>query len=276
MDWARSRNLGSFFVATYAWSWLCWAPVVPVFRARGLSGAPWWAYILLLVGSYGPTLMAVAFAARAGGRREARSLVRRLMPTRGRLPWLLLALLFPSLLSLGGMVLLWLGGEPLGAFSISRVYLLPIALLAAVPFGPLAEELGWRGHALPRLRQRWGPLGSSVVLGVAWAFWHLPLFWAPAGTSISGAPITIGAVVFYVALLVGLSTVFTWIHERTEGDVFLAVVLHATFNAEVIFLFLPDLGDVPRHLIERLSLVPLGMLVACLAIAWRNERARAS
>ncbi len=274
MDPARSREIGTYFLATFAWSWLCWAPVVPVFRAQGLSGAPWWAYLLLLVGSYGPTLMAVALTARAGGRAAARALARRLAPSRGRLPWLAFALVFPSLLSVGGMVLLGLGGESLGGFSLARAYLVPIALLAAVPFGPLAEELGWRGYALPRLRERWGRMGSSIILGVVWAAWHMPLFWAPAGTSISGAPVTMSAVAFYVALLVGFSVVFTWMHEHTDGDVFLAVMLHATFNAEVIFLFLPNLGDEARHLVERLSLVPLGLLVACLAIAWRHEQIR--
>ena len=41
--------------------------------------------------------------------------------------------------------------------------------------GPLAEEFGWRGFAQPRLRERFGLIGTSVVLGAAWALWHVPL-----------------------------------------------------------------------------------------------------
>jgi hypothetical protein len=42
--------------------------------------------------------------------------------------------------------------------------------------GPLAEEPGWRGFALPRLRSLYQPLVASTVLGFLSASWHLPLF----------------------------------------------------------------------------------------------------
>ncbi len=41
--------------------------------------------------------------------------------------------------------------------------------------GPLGEEAGWRGFALPRLQRRFDPVTSSLLLGFLWAGWHLPL-----------------------------------------------------------------------------------------------------
>jgi membrane protease YdiL (CAAX protease family) len=52
----------------------------------------------------------------------------------------------------------------------------PPGLVAALFIGSLQEELGWRGYALPRLLSRWGGVRASLVLGAAWACWHIPLY----------------------------------------------------------------------------------------------------
>lgn len=41
--------------------------------------------------------------------------------------------------------------------------------------GALFEENGWRGFALPLLLQRHQPLTASMLLGILWALWHLPV-----------------------------------------------------------------------------------------------------
>ncbi|MGC9333827.1 MAG: CPBP family glutamic-type intramembrane protease [Anaerolineae bacterium] len=43
----------------------------------------------------------------------------------------------------------------------------PFALFI-LAFGPLPEELAWRGYALDGLQAKWTALTSSVILGVAW------------------------------------------------------------------------------------------------------------
>jgi len=105
-------------------------------------------------------------------------------------------------------------------------------LLAAVNFplvflvgGPLGEEFGWRGYALPAMQERMGWRIASLVLGVAWAVWHLPLFYIDS-TAQSHMPVWL----FLLSTLAS-SVVFAWLFNRTQGSVVPCLVLHSAVNA---------------------------------------------
>jgi len=91
--------------------------------------------------------------------------------------------------------------------------------------GSLGEEIGWRGFLLPALLRRMSPLAASVVLGVVWGLWHLPIDFY-AGFGLHG----IGAVVARVVYAVPMSILFTWFFLRTRGSLLVALLLHASIN----------------------------------------------
>jgi membrane protease YdiL (CAAX protease family) len=90
--------------------------------------------------------------------------------------------------------------------------------------GGLSEEVGWRGYALPRLQDRWNALVSSIVLGVIWAIWHLPL-WFLAGSSQEGSSFWL-----FLANLVLMSVLYTWLFNNSRHSILVAVVFHAMTN----------------------------------------------
>lgn len=84
-----------------------------------------------------------------------------------------------------------LGGQLPASFRLTPLTTPVVRLLTVFPLylfvgGPLDEELGWRGYALPRLLARRNVFWSGLVVGVIWALWHLPLFWVPRSGSGSG------------------------------------------------------------------------------------------
>ena len=89
--------------------------------------------------------------------------------------------------------------------------------------GPVGEEPGWRGYALPRLEKLYGAAFGSLILGLLWFGWHLPLFLIPTWTS--SAPFA------YALLVVGLSFVMTFSFNLSGGSVIVAVLLHSAFNS---------------------------------------------
>ncbi len=91
--------------------------------------------------------------------------------------------------------------------------------------GSLGEEIGWRGFLLPRLLERMSPLSASLVLGVIWGVWHLPID-LYAGFAAEGA----GAVVVRIIYLLPLSVLFTWCYLGSRGNLLVALLLHTSLN----------------------------------------------
>ena len=94
--------------------------------------------------------------------------------------------------------------------------------------GPLGEEPGWRGFALPRLQALHGPLVGSIILGVLWGLWHLPLFFTPWNE------LTTFNVVVYVLATTCLSIIYTWVFNNTKGSILIAILLHWSFDVATV------------------------------------------
>jgi membrane protease YdiL (CAAX protease family) len=98
--------------------------------------------------------------------------------------------------------------------------------------GPLGEEPGWRGFALPRLQQRSGPLMASVIVGLVQGVWHLPLYLFIPGYNEAGAGVIASSVSFveFVLATIPDAIVFTWMANNTRGSLLLTIMLHASVN----------------------------------------------
>jgi membrane protease YdiL (CAAX protease family) len=102
-------------------------------------------------------------------------------------------------------------------------------------FGPLPEEVGWRGFALDRLQCRMSALTSSLLLGTIWALWHLPLFYIPGTYQYE---VGLGTIRFWIFLVhfLPLSVLMTWIYNNTRRSTSSAVLVHFSGNLCVALL----------------------------------------
>jgi membrane protease YdiL (CAAX protease family) len=128
---------------------------------------------------------AVAAAALTGGRAAVGDLGRRLLRWRVAWLWYVVVLAGPACFSLAvGGVYVLLGGSWSAALSPAFTTSLPSLVLFLTILtltDGLGEEVGWRGFALPRLL-RHQPLVASLILGLLWGLWHLPLIWTETST----------------------------------------------------------------------------------------------
>jgi membrane protease YdiL (CAAX protease family) len=224
-----NRNLTVFTLATYVFSWTCWLPIIDSLDSSPFAGSPS-TLALFFLGAYGPTLVGIAMAGIHGGRAGVKSLFKSAVNLKIGMRWLLVSVLTgPLIYACSIAAYAALGGE-LGAINHGLLPWLPVVFVVPIVFGPLAEEFGWRGFALPSLDHRNKVIVSSIVIGFIWALWHAPLFWAKTGTAISGFQIDAYLVGLFFVAVIGSSFIYTWLFNRT-GSLAAAILLHLGMNA---------------------------------------------
>jgi len=220
----------------YAFTWIVWSPwvlgkdgagLLPIHISQTMSG-----YLNATAILCGPTVAALIMTGTIEGRAGVRSLLGRLVLWRVGIQWYLFALLgVPLIMVVGTMV--YSGDLPklgaLGGLLFLPNYLLSF-LLVVVLGGPLFEEIGWRGFALPRMEPLHGPLLASVILGLLWALWHLPEFLVPSWAASSGGG-SITSIILFALIDITFAVVITWVFNNTRASVLIAILLHTSIDA---------------------------------------------
>jgi membrane protease YdiL (CAAX protease family) len=126
---------------------------------------------------------------------------------------------------LPGLFVYALLGGNIAGFSILGLLLM---FVPAIFISGLGEEMGWRGYALTRLQMTKSPLISSLIVGVFWGLWHLPIiYWFSSQTGL----LFLVEFGLYVLLLTAVSVIFTWVYNATDKSLWILVLMHATFTA---------------------------------------------
>jgi len=222
-----------FFALSYILSWLIWIPLGLEEQGYLQLGLP---YGLKDLGSYGPGVAALIIVACEYGWQDIKSLLSRIVIWRFNIYWYALVILGAGFLGLAALLISALFGQAAVSF-VGRppFYLFPLYLIWVIIFGgPLGEELGWRGYVLPALMVKYGAVRSSLIIGVLWSAWHLPLFWMPGTVQYELSFIT------YTMMTVPLAFIYTWIHLGTGGSVLAAILFHGASNTMAGFIpFMP-------------------------------------
>lgn len=230
--------LAMFVGLTFAITWLLWIPGVVLFGDQLSAASPFQVpgfVVLQTLGAAGPSIAAWIVLRRSEGRQAIRRIGDRYRRWRVGLRWYVVAALLVPAMQLGvlaGDALIGDDavvsaasplGQMLGDLGVAGLLaVFPLIVASNVFSSPLLEEFGWRGFALPRLQRRYSALTSSVLLGVVWGVWHLPL------TIAYGDPL--GPLLLEI---VAVTILMTWVFNHTAGSMILMLLFHASLNASV-------------------------------------------
>lgn len=210
----ETRNLCLFFLIAFAWSWIFWLPEIL------------WGF-RLYIAPFGPTVAAFVLTYINEKQSGIKNLLKKGLNLGFKKIWIIpIFLLMPTIVGLS-LLLAVLTGEPMPTIPILNQpwIIIPVFLYILFLGGPIAEEFGWRGYALDRLQARYSAFISSVLLGIIWGIWHLPLFFMKEQEIYRNVPIW--GFIFGSILL---SILFTWIYNNTNKSILAVLLFHTTGN----------------------------------------------
>jgi uncharacterized protein len=247
-----------FFVLTFALSWALWIPFVVSGREVSL--------LAVAGGAFAPSIVGAVLASVSRDRESRRDFWKRVYSFRriGGAWYAVIFLAFPVLVGLTLVIDYLIGGRFFSLQAAARTLSQPVALavfvVQMIVGGPLAEELGWRGFALDRLQGRWSALSSSLLLGVIWGLWHLPLFFMKGTTQGEMGLFSLRFWLFFIQVL-PLAVLFTWVYNNNGRSTLSAILMHFMTNSTITLIV-----ELRHALPERIEVIRTAVFVLAAVV----------
>jgi len=213
-----TKSLVSFLALTFGLSWVPMAlfmifpdQLTPIFGEISTSNP----FFLLAV--YAPGISGIFLVWRHYGLKGVGSFFRRLTLWRAPIQWWLFLLLGIPVIVYAAAAIKGTINDP---FPFSPWIMFFPALVQSLLLGPMGEEFGWRGLALPLLQRRFTPFWASIILGVVWAVWHAPAF------VMSGTPQSAWSFGPFFLGLIAITVILTPLFNASRGSLLIAILYH--------------------------------------------------
>jgi CAAX protease family protein len=212
------KTLFSFLALTFGLSWIPMTlfimfadQLTPIFGEMRST------HPFFLLAVYAPGISGMILVWHYYGLTGLGNFFRRLMLGRAPIQWWLFLLFgIPAIIYTAAAI----KGTIHSPFSFSPWTMLFPALIQSLLLGPMGEEFGWRGLALPLLQRRFSPFWASILLGVVWAIWHAPAF------AMSGTPQSAWSFGPFFIGLIAITIIMTPLFNASRGSLLIAILYH--------------------------------------------------
>jgi membrane protease YdiL (CAAX protease family) len=231
IDHQNNRNPWKFFLLTFAYSWIIWIPsVLDGIGVKLPFSVANYSMVVVIIGAFAPLLAALTLVARDGGWKGIKTFFGQALDFHIKPVYWILALALPLVIHvLSHYLALALGLDVANTLFPADSPVAPIIL--AIPYfflmlvlGGGQEEFGWRGYAQAPLQEKIGVIPASLVIGVIWGIWHLPL-WFMAGDLHSAY-----SFLAFVMMTTSISLIYAWLYNASGKKLIVVIFFHAMNN----------------------------------------------
>ena len=229
----RANPLIAFFILAFVMTWALWIPALATKLNGGIPAlgpdSP-----VGQVARWSPGIAAILLAFALAGKQGLKTLFQPMGVWRLHPGWFLIAVLLPPVIFFAARFIDLAFGDsyqvlyPLASITAPLAFVIPIAVISAIP-GAFAEELGWRGFALPRLQTKASALVTSIIVALVWGIWHVPSMVYFGETQ---------AIYIVLAVLnfIPITILYTWMYNNTRGSLLLVTLFHVSQQLSNYFL----------------------------------------
>ena len=220
-----------FFILTYSFSWLLFGFAISMRQPVTVPSI----FLLLTLAISGPSIVSILLVVWKYDAQKRHDFWQRLLDFRRIRPawWVISFLSYPAIIAIA-IGVDWLLGGDLPAVPTLRSFIeqplgLPVFLLITFYGGPLSEELGWRGIALPEMERRWGLLRASLALGLIWGAWHVPGFSIP-GTDQYNMGWFTPSFWLFLADILSMALIISLSYDQNNSSILAPILVHFSHN----------------------------------------------
>lgn len=254
-----------FFIGTIMMSFcIFWGPIaffkIPTVNLISGEMGPVWALILFMIGGFIPSLVGIFLTGYYDGKKGLKALFKSSVDvklgSRGYGSCIGAAIV----MALGLLLVAKISGADI---DYTQFYVQLPTLLPLIVLGPISEEFGWRGFALKRLLKVTSPGIASLLIGLVWSMWHLPLFHMLGTSQYEG---NMSFTIFLINVT-SMSLIYTYLALKSKNNLFSALFLHwvTTYVMQVV-----STSVVRTPLFNYLECLPL--LLIGMYFFWKLKR----
>jgi len=222
----KKSHLVLYFCLSMLITWLFWIP--DGLAKRGLINPSFFTK-LGFFGSLGPLIAAIIVVLKESKVEGLKKLLKKALDKKFEAKWwVIIFLLFPLLIILAYFISVGIDHVHPTSEATELLWFLPMIFFSVMfTSGPIQEEFGWRGYALPQLQKKFTPFVSSLILGFIWAIWHWPQFLVPKDLT---GMFYITPIWSFILTVMAANFMYTWVYNHTNGSILAALILHTQMN----------------------------------------------
>ena len=220
-----------FLIFTFLITWGLWLP--SILSGFGIDlgiDAETYTAITVPIGAFAPLLVALALVIKQDGRKGGWDFFRQAFDLKVKPFYLVAAFGIPLIIHILAHYLAPLLGFPVANTLFPENSGIP-SIIIAIPYfflmliiGGGQEEFGWRGYAQEPLQKRMGVIPASLLIGLVWGIWHLPL-WVMPGEGHSTYPF-----IAFLIMTTSISIVYGWLYNASDQKLITVIIFHAMSN----------------------------------------------